>query len=453
MNIKKFVLYSVILVLLISCSSMVKPSKINRIAIETELADLNVDFFPSSLIVSPDVHNIAYAEDTGLGLRVVVNDIPYLEYDNIGIGTPIFSPNSEYAAYFSYNEGYSGGLFGLFSSESYWEVVVDTVEYGIYYDGFLDNSLVISPDSKHIAYGVLDEYYGSYIIYDHHELPDIVVLKDLQDTVYVWDVHPPFVFSPNSEKFAYVFEDVDADFYVIVNDDAGKGFSYIYANSLVFSPNSEKLAFAVQTENYEKVAVNDQELGEYQEVAGISLTFSPDSEHLAYAAFDDLYWFVVRDEIEGKSYDLIGSIVFSPNSKHLAYTAKDGEEWIVVLDEKEIARHSGILQKSLTFSPNSKNFVYAAQVDSGVVVFEDGKPSEMYEAIATAPTYSPNGKYLVYTIEENKTQSVAINGIKGQSYPAVISHNGGRVVFDDDHHIHYLVIKDDNKVYLIEENL
>jgi len=428
----------------------VRPTSLNRIIIETEIADLNTDFFPESIIVSPDVRHIAFIEDVYSGLRVVVDNSPQESYDDIGSGMQ-FSPSNDYVAYFAYYEGYSGGIFGLFATDPYWAVVVDESSYGQYQD-LLNNSIVISPNAKHVAYGVFN-FINAKVYFDHQALPDYICSKDnSEDSVMVYDVFGPFVFSPNSLRFAYVAETVDSDtwaYSAIINNVAGKGYEYVYPYSLTFSSDSEKLAYVVQDSIVEKVVVNGEELTGYESVPEASILFSPDSEHLAYIVFDGENWFVVQDEVESAGYDAIGTLVFSPDSKHLAYTAQDDEEWIVIKDKKEIARHTGIIEKTLKFSPDSKHLVYATPVDSGIVVWEDENPIGMYEAKVTTPTYSPDGRYLA---EENDTQFVVINGVKGQPYPAIISYNGGRIVFDDDNHIHYLATKDDNKVYLIEES-
>ncbi len=453
MKVRSIILCIGMILCVFGCARMVRPTKLNRIIVETEIADLNTDFYPESIIISPDVKHIAFIEDVYSGLRVVVDDNPQESYDDIARGMQ-FSPSNDYVAYFAYYEGYSGGIFGLFATDPFWAVVVDESSFGQYQD-LLNNSIVISPNAKHVAYGVFN-FINAKVYFDHQALPDFICSQDdTMDSVMVYNVLGPFVFSPNSLKFAYVAETVDSDkwaYAAIMNNVAGKGYKYVYPYSLTFSSDSEKLAYVVQDSIVERVVVNGEELTGYESVPEVSIRFSPDSEHLAYVAFDGENWFVVQDEIEGVVYDAIGTIVFSPDSKHLAYTAQDDEEWIVIKDKREIARHTGIIEKTLKFSPDSKHLVYAAAVDSGVVVYEDGKPLNIYEALVTPPIFSSDGRYLAYTIEENDTQFVVINGVKGQSFPAIISYNGGRIVFDDDNHIHYLAVKDDDKVYLVEES-
>ena len=69
---------------------------------------------------------------------VVVDGVEGKEYDGIGKGTLVFSPDSKRVAY----EAQRGGK---------WLVVVDGVE-GKEYDGIVEGTLVFSPDSKRVAY-------------------------------------------------------------------------------------------------------------------------------------------------------------------------------------------------------------------------------------------------------------------------------------------------------------
>jgi len=451
----KKIIFMCIIVTLISCSGIKRSVNIIRTVEETEIADLNVDFFPESIVVSSDVRHIAYAEEVYSGVRVVVDTVPQEKYDNIGAGIT-FNPTCDSVAYFVYNEGYAGGIFGLFAKDPYWEVIVNSHEYGPYND-LLSKSLVFSPNGQRVAWGVMD-YSIAEVYLDHTPLPYHFPHEySPADSVYVADVFHPFLFSPNSKKFAYVSEILEYDtddwrYSVIVNNKAKKGYDYIYPRSLTFSPNSEKLAYVIQDSIYERVIVNGEELAEYESVPESSLRFSPDSKHLSYAALENDEWYVVLDEIKSEPFDDIGQIVFSPDSKHLAYTAKENGDWIVIKDKKKIERHSAIVKTSLTFSPDSKHVVYAAASDSCIVIYEDAKPLTYHQMLVTPPIFSSDGKFLVYTIEEDKTQSVVVNGTIGQPYPAIISHNGGRIVFDDNNSIHYLAVKDDDKVYLVEES-
>ncbi|MBN2016690.1 MAG: PD40 domain-containing protein [Candidatus Cloacimonetes bacterium] len=450
--VKKIIIVINIL-LLVACSCVKRPTNITRNIKEKVIADLNTDFFSESIVVSPDGRHIAYIEDVYSGLRVVVNDSPKERYDDIGIGTPVFSPTSKFVAYFVYYKGYSGGIFGLFAEDSYWKVVVDSDEHDYSRSGFVDASLIISPDGAHVAYGAYHEW-GSDMVYDYVTLPGMIPSElDSVDSLYVYEVCPPFIFSPDCKTFVYVGEELSGERFIVKDQFAGKSYDYVYPNSLVFSPNGEKLAYIVVDSGLEKVVVNGIELAGYTSISESSIRFSPDSQHLAYFAYDGNNWLVIKDGEESMPYDDLGQIIFSPDSKHLAYTAKDGNKWIIIKDEKVISQHSAILENTLTFSPDSRYLVYAVEADSGIVIYENSKPTAYHQALVTPPIFSSDGQFLVYTVEKNKTQSVVINGNIGKQYPAIISHNGGRVAFDNNNSIHYLVVKDDNNVYLVEEQI
>jgi len=430
--------------------ALIRSKKIIRHVNEQCIADLNIDFFPESFVVSPDVRKVAFVEKD-YDLCVVVNDEQKGCYDNIGIGTPIFSPTGEYVAYFALTEGSSGGLFGLFSSEPYWTVVTDTIE-SLHYESLLDNSLVISPDGKHVAYATDDGYFYTVIL--DNERISLLAATSEDDTTLYWydDVSVPFVFSPDSKHFAFV-PTIDGKWTVVLDKKMDKLYDYILSGTPVFSPDSKKIAYgAVKGDDYFIVVDGKEGNNIYEDIAGETVTFSPDSKHLAFAAKKNGRWFIEKDGEIGKDYDEIGSsVIFSPDSKHLAYTAHKGDEWVVILDEKEVARYTNLVEQSLTFSPDSKRLAFGAKKEDSFVVVIDGEESKIYETIVTTPVFSPDSKHIAYTVQTGKKQYVILDDIEGTRYPAVISHNGGKIVFDSNRSFHYIVAKDDNKIYLIEE--
>ena len=439
----------VVSIFLQNCA-LIKSEKIIRRVNEQCIADLNIDFFPESFVVSPDIRKVAFVEDS-YDLCVVVNNEQKGCYDNIGIDTPIFSPTSEYVAYFAFTEGSSGGLFGLFSSEPYWTVVIDTIE-SQHYDNLLDNSLVISPDGNHVAYAIDDGYFFTVVL--DNERISLLTTTSEDDTTLYWydDVIVPFVFSPDSKQFVFITE-IDYKWAVVVDQKFDKLYDYILFGTPVFSPDSKRIAY-VAVEDNDCFIVLDGNEGRniYEDIAGETVTFSPDSKHLAFAAKKSGKWFIERDGEIGKDYDAIGtSVIYSPDSKHLAYTAISGNEWVVVLDENEIARYTNLAENSLTFSPDSKRLAFGAKKDDGLIVVIDGEESKVYEALVTKPVFSPDSKHIAYTVQTDKEQYVMLEENEGIRYPAVISHNGGKIMFNSSRSFHYIVTKDDNKIYLIEE--
>ena len=153
--------------------------------------------------------------------------------------------------------------------------------------------------------------------------------------------------SPDSKHVAYGTREGDKQF-VVVDGEEGKRYEGIGEGTLIFSPDSERLAYGAQEGNKRFVVVDGKEEKRYDGI-GTTLIFSPDSERLAYTAAEGDKWFVVVDEEEGKRYEYIegDSLIFSPDSERLAYaaayTAAEGDKEFVVLDGEEGKRYEGIV--------------------------------------------------------------------------------------------------------------
>lgn len=101
----------------------------------------------------------------------------------------------------------------------------------------------------------------------------------------------------------------------------------------IFSPDSQKFAYVATRQRELKnffVVVGDSEGKEYDGIQ--SLVFSPDSKVLVYGATKGTKQFVVIGNKEGKPFDeVVTDPIFSPDSKKIAYGARLGNElwWIV----------------------------------------------------------------------------------------------------------------------------
>ena len=454
---KRIFVFSLVILLFHNCLIFAEKKITREIRVEA-IADLNFSFFSESFIVSPDVKKVAFVERIGSGsMQVVVNDKPENLYDNIGIGTPIFAPNSEYVAYFAFKKGYSGGMFNLFSSKSAWLVISNQTEIS-QHDDVIDYSLIFSPDSRHIAYAVSPGNLVIDGIPKHWYKPDEegnFTKEDITlDDYFGLEVSMPFLFSPDSKRLAFVRQ-MSGGWCVIVDSLHQKKYDNILLGTPIFSPDSKKIVYAAVQDDRSFIVLDGVEGTHYDGLDGETITFSLDSKRLAFACKKNGKWHIDLDGELSEGYDDIGigSLVFSSNSKRLVYTAQKQGKWIVVLDGQEIAAYDRLVEKSLAFSPDSKKLAFAAARDDGFVVVDDGRESIVYEALAIPPVYSPNGKYLAFGAQTGLEQYVVINSQEGGRYPTLISHKGGKIVFDSNKSLHYLALKDDQKIYLIEETL
>ena len=157
------------------------------------------------------------------------------------------------------------------------------------------------------------------------------------------------VFSPDSRHVAYLAE-ADGRWFVVADGEEGRRYDRIEKGSLTFSPDSQHVAYVAEAASKQFVVVDANEKKKYDRIGKGSLVFSPDSKRVAYVAEAASKQFVVVDGKEEEHYDRIekGSLVFSPDSQHLAYVAEAGSKWFVVADGKEGKHYNGIVTREGT---------------------------------------------------------------------------------------------------------
>jgi hypothetical protein len=298
-----------------------------------------------------------------------------------------------------------------------WLAVVDGVEREV--DGWI-SGLMFSPDSRHVAYGVLRGFPNSTLSGKESFAVDGVEGKEYEQSI---GGLRGFVFSPDSRRVAYVAElpppgrDSQAGRgkeFVVVDGVEGKEYDLIdpegSKGTPVFSPDSRRVAYVAQLGGKEFVVVDGVE---GKEGSG-DLVFSPDGRRVAYLANRGDKQLVVVDGVEGKEYfwidvhaedaPLFGGLpVFSPDSKRVAYAASDlepggeparpGVKCLVVVDGVEGKRYDGIITGPPVFSPDSHHVAYTV---AHVARPGDSQPSP-----------------------EPMTQWVVVDGVEGKEYGGI----------------------------------
>lgn len=174
------------------------------------------------------------------------------------------------------------------------------------------------------------------------------------------------VVSPDSKRVAYGAQEGGKQLVVVVVDaQEGKAYDGI-PDVLIFSPDSKRVAYVAAKGGKRLVVVDGQEGSEY-DVVGTVLIFSPDSKRVAYAAQKGGKWLVVVDGQEGREYDVIGAgtLIFSPDSRRVAYGAQKGEKWLVVVDGQEGNEYDGFLNGSKLVFDSSDSLHILALVLTG----------------------------------------------------------------------------------------
>ena len=410
---------------------------LERVVSEKIVVEINLKtlMFPESLSVSPDMRHVAYVDQLGNGLAVVVDGKAGKIYDGIGNGSLQFSPNGRRVAY--------AAIQG-----DQWLVVVDGRESKSY--DFVGN-IAFSPDSQLIAYlaGTGDTL---RIVVDGN-VGELIPVE-------ICEVSGIF-FSPNGRRIAYILRQgvcgLTTKDQVVVDGQASALFDSVIDltfNKVSFSPDSKHIAYvaSVQTEEALKVqVVLDGEGGTlYDKIH--SLTFSPDSQHFAYIAQEGNQIRVVVDgEEDLAKYSIIeDTLIFSPESQHLAYIALAGDQRVVIIDGKEGKSYPSIGASTLLFSPDSQRVGYIAGEKDKWFVVVGGIEGRRYDMVDSL-TFDPDNQRVAYGAQTDEGWVVIVDGTEGKSYDNIFTIGGG-VDFDAHDKLHYLAIQGNN-IISVEETI
>ncbi|HKF54074.1 MAG TPA: hypothetical protein VKJ45_01470 [Blastocatellia bacterium] len=271
--------------------------------------------------------------------------------------------------------------------------------------GFIDHSLVVSPDGNHIAF-VIKQGSTKSIVVDGHvgkgypDIPEQALTERGRD--------PQIRFSPDSKRVAYVAQDLSG-YFVVVDGVQGNPFESIAVGAPVFSPDSKRVAYIARREGKEVVVVDGVAGPWCDYVEAVPIRFSPDSKHLAYPAKRGNSSIAVMDGKEIDRAQLIGFIRFSNDGRHYAYVALNGETRRVVVDGVPGREYTQVGNEIL-FSSDSKHVMYRATGAGGNFIVLDGVEGK-YRGIIRENEYDfgPDGKPL-YIVEREPEEMYCIIG-------------------------------------------
>jgi Tol biopolymer transport system component len=296
--------------------------------------------------------------------------------------------------------------------------------------GTLPDSVVVSPDSRRLAYVERRGDWWQVVL-------DGVAGKD-------YEIGPR---DPNGGLLFFLSKRLSA--------------SYQYPHpgrTLRFSPDSQRLAYVARHGRKLLVVVDGQEGSEHDGIADQCLVFSPNSQRVAYMAFSFANkWQMIVDGVEGKKYDCMGEGLpfFSADSQRLAYVAEQDGKQFVVVDGEEAKSYGYVFALSVFFSPDSKRLAYAvageanlfgenvtvepstyasfsngwnfAQSRQSVVV--DGSEGKPYDGIVPVGAdekshvlslfFSPDSRCLAYVAEQGGKKFLVVDGVQGKPYDEI----------------------------------
>jgi len=239
------------------------------------------------------------------------------------------------------------------------------------------------------------------------------------------------VVSPDSWHIAYVERSAEGC-RVVADGRPGPAHELIRRGTPLFAPQGRRLAYAALDDGRWRVIVDNFPGPGLERVA--ALTFSPDGRHVAYAAFKDRKWRVLRDGRPGPSLDDIDrdSLRFSPDGGHLAYAAKQWGKWSAVLDGKAGPEYDQV--SGLLFSPDGRRFLYAARAGTRWHVVIDGQRGPAFEAVGERK-FSADGRRAAYVARAEGQFRVVVDGFVGDGYDGIMeaspvfSPDGRRVAY------------------------
>ncbi len=196
----------------------------------------------------------------------------------------------------------------------------------------VENSLVISPDSAHLAFATKA---GSIT------LTDKGIFQNASGT--------PIVDAPPDPDLP---KNLRALVRLSIDDKATASFEVL--TRVVYSPDSKRLGFAAQKENRWQIVIDNRAVvQEAQSVPINPIAFSPDSAHAAWAVTLDDHLLVCLD---GNPWPPIlaadvGPLRFSPDSQHLAIPLKIKDNWTFYIDGKPLPSPKAPLPQSPALRP------------------------------------------------------------------------------------------------------
>jgi hypothetical protein len=226
--------------------------------------------------------------------------------------------------------------------------------------------------------------------------------------------------SPDGRHVAYEVN-TDGKSRIVVDGVAGKPYDHIaYFH---FSSDGSRFGYAGVVNKKWIIVADGKEIGECDLTGWANPVFSLDGKRVAYSATHGHYESpnaqdsAVVDGKDGPLYGRVDRIQFSPDSKHCAYlfnkTRRADGDYGVVLDGVEQPKE----RMDVRFSPDGR-IAWIVRRDGKLGVELDGKLiAQGYDSIdLDGSIFSPDGKRTAFWATRDKDSFVVVDGVAHKSY-------------------------------------
>jgi hypothetical protein len=415
-----------------------------------------------SLRFSQDLSQVAYIENRGDRVCMVVNNQEGLFYDEVL--PAVFGPHGKRMAYWT-------------RTGEKRRVVLDGKET-IQYDGIGRVTLTFGPEGRRFLFaGVRKTKTGKKWF----------IVENGKERLRQYDGMGQMRLSANGQRL--VFAGILGKRWHLV-DGAKQGKGYEGVTDIMLSPDGRRVSYVAVRQKKWLIVVDGKEHPGALFPQDDAQVYSADGKRHAYVVGKGEKWWVVVDGIPDPPYDdILTCVVFSPDGLKYAYGATKGEDTVVVVNGKEICAYPHVASHpsfssdgsilafvanrdgkyflvqnkkegppfddflyGLFLAPDGKTFALCASREGRQCVMVGDKASKGYESVGTKVYFSPDGRHMAYTATEGEETFVVLDGKECRRYERVFTWGGAGIRFDRPGWCRYMA-SFNNCILLVEEKL
>ncbi|HEY4330401.1 MAG TPA: hypothetical protein VGN88_11750 [Phycisphaerae bacterium] len=284
----------------------------------------------------------------------------------------------------------SGVVFDAAFTNGPWQVFSEGVDGSFGFvskplEGLVKRGAAISPDGKHVAFGVLARNTWTVVTDGAAPATASAITQPAGADRFDQIIAESLCFyQPGLEKDApatlLYLAQKSKKWQLYVNGHAvGESLDAILNGSFLLSPDRHHYTYAGIQGGRTVVVKDGVVVGRHDEGAAMTFAFSPDSQHVGYCAKDGANWYACVDGVGGMPFLAVtaAQVAFSPDSKRLAFAAMTPDRaWRVIIGkdrDMESKPYDGFLKDSHVTWRNDGTVVTIAILKK-VATRVEGKP-------------------------------------------------------------------------------